>query len=93
MGVSSTIFSFDSKKNIVDDTPKSYDISDAALLMAADGYGHAKVEGKSDGGILVIKTKDNQKSFQFDKTPDIEEFFTLVKSKFEAINSERDLQH
>jgi len=84
---------FESKENIVDDTPKSYDISDAALLMAADGYGHAKVEGKSDGGILVIKTKDNQKSFQFDKTPDIEEFFTLVKSKFEAINSERDLQH
>lgn len=85
---------FEQKENItIDATEKSYDISDAALLMAADGYGHAKVEGKSDGSDLVIKTKDNQKSFQFDKIPDIEEFFKLVKSKFEAINDERDLQH
>jgi hypothetical protein len=82
---------FEDKENKLEH--KSYDISDAALLMAADGYGHAKVEGKSDGSNLVIKTKDNQKSFQFDKTPDIEEFFELVKKKFEAINNERDLQH
>jgi len=84
---------FEQKENLAIDIIKSYDISDAALLMAADGYGHARVEGKSNGSDLVIKTKDNQKSFQFDKTPDIEEFFALVKSKFEAINDERDLQH
>lgn len=71
----------------------SYDVTDAALLMAADGYGHAKVEGKSNNEKVIIKTKDNQKSFQFDKNPDKDEFFAIVKNKFETINDERDLQH
>lgn len=70
-----------------------YDITDAAILMAADGYGTAKIEGYQDKEEVIIKTKDNQKSFQYNKDPDIEEFYKIVFAEFEYINSERYLKH
>ncbi len=72
---------------------EKYDISDAATLMAADGYGRAKIEGLSNNEQIVIKTKDNQKSFLFDKDPDREELFNFVKEELVTINSERYLEH
>lgn len=72
---------------------QKYDISDAAILMAADGYGRAKIEGSSDKEKVVIRTKDNQKSFLFDRDPDEREFFELVLEEFESINGERYLSH
>lgn len=72
---------------------QKYDISDAAILMAADGYGRAKIEGSNKEGKVIIRTKDNQKSFLFDKDPDGQEFFGLVLEEFERINGERYLRH
>ena len=72
---------------------KKYDITDAAILMAADGYGRAKIEGSCNGAVIVIRTKDNQKNFLFDKDPEIQEFFEIVASEFEKINQERHLKH
>ncbi len=72
---------------------QQYGISDAATLMAADGYGRAKIEGLSNNEKIIIKTKDNQKSFLYDKEPDNEEFFNLVKEELLKINQERYLEH
>ncbi len=34
-------------------------VGDAALLMAADGYGRARVKGVEDGRTVVIRTSEN----------------------------------
>ena len=70
-----------------------YDISDAAILMAADGYGRATLEGYNGNEKVIIKTKDNQKSFLYDRDPDKEDFYQLVLEEFECINNERYLGH
>lgn len=68
-------------------------ITDAALLMAADGYGSGKVIGKKGDEQVVIKTSDTQKSFLHSKEPEVEQLATLVRQKFEAISKERDMEH
>lgn len=83
----------DSKESIKPIVDEKYDITDAATLMAADGYGRAKIEGLIDKKRVIIKTKDNQKSFLYDRDPIIEEFYEYVSAEFENINTERYLGH
>ncbi len=72
----------------------NYDITDAAILMASDGYGSAKLEGYNQSKEkVIIKTRDNQKNFLYDREPDIEEFYQSSLDEFESINSERYLGH
>ena len=68
-------------------------IGDAALLMAADGYGRAKVEGQEARRTIVIRTSDNQKSFPFKKEPDPEELLHTAYDEFKRISDERYLEH
>lgn len=68
-------------------------IGDAALLMAADGYGRAKVEGQEARRTIVIRTSDNQKSFLFKKEPDPEELLHTAYDEFKRISDERYLEH
>lgn len=68
-------------------------VGDAALLMAADGYGHAKVVGTEQEKIVTIRTRDNQKSFSLAHDPDPEELFRIALEQFEAISKERYLDH
>lgn len=68
-------------------------IGDAALLMAADGYGKAKVEGKELNKTVIIRTSENQKSFLFKKEPDPEELLRLAHDEFKRISDERYLEH
>lgn len=68
-------------------------ISDAAILMAADGYGRGKVAGIEDGEEVEIKTSDNQKSFLFAKEPVPAELAAKTAILFEKINIERDMAH
>lgn len=68
-------------------------ITDAALLMAADGYGTGKAVGTKGDEQVVIRTSDTQKSFLFAKEPEIEELAMEVRRRFEAISVERDMQH
>lgn len=69
------------------------DITDAALLMAADGYGNGKVLGKHNGEERIIKTSDTKKSFLDDKEPDAHELAEKVAKQFEIITQERDMGH
>lgn len=68
-------------------------IGDAAILMAADGYGRAKVIGMEEGDEVVIKTSDTQKSFLHDKEPIPVELAQKAMMHFERVSRERDMKH
>lgn len=69
------------------------EIGDAAILMAADGYGIGKVIGTKDGEELVVKTIDTQKNFEFEKEPDAYELAERAGNYFRSISDERGLHH
>lgn len=73
-----------------DETPA---ICDAAILMAADGYGRGKVVGIESGDEVVIKTSDTQKSFLYDKEPKPNELAVKAKSQLDKVSNERDMKH
>lgn len=68
-------------------------IGDAAILMAADGYGRGKVIGIEKGDEVVIKTSDTQKSFLHEKEPVPRELAIKAKSQFDRVSDERDMKH
>lgn len=68
-------------------------IGDAAILMAADGYGRGKVVGVEDGSLVEIKTKDNQKNFLYEKDPDPDLLAETGDREFRMISKERDMRH
>jgi len=69
------------------------DITDAALLMAADGYGKGKVVGERNGRQIVIRTSETKKNFLFDKEPSPDELAQEAHRHFAQINQERELRH
>jgi len=69
------------------------DITDAAVLMAADGYGKGKIVGKEGKTTIVIRTSDTQSSFVFDKDPDHTQLYEVAKTMFLDVNSERSMRH
>lgn len=73
--------------------PRLEGVGDAALLMAADGYGNGKVVGTEETRTVTIKTSENQKSFAFDRDPNPEELFRTAYEQFGKINDERYLDH
>lgn len=68
-------------------------IADAAMLMAADGYGSGRVMGVHDGEDVVIRTSDTQKSFLFSKDPHPEELAIEADRYFQRVSAERDMKH
>jgi hypothetical protein len=72
---------------------KPVDITDAALLMAADGYGKGKVIGQQRGEEVVIRTSDTHKSFLHPKEPAPPELATAAGEFFQAISEERHMEH
>lgn len=68
-------------------------ITDAAMLMAADGYGSGKVIGDVDGEEVVIRTSETQKSFLFEKEPKPTLLAAKVRELFEKIKAERKMGH
>lgn len=68
-------------------------ITDGAILMAVDGYGSGKVVGIEGGTEVVIRTSENEKSFLFDKEPDVDALAAAVREQFERVSEERDMRH
>jgi len=69
------------------------DITDAAMLMAADGYGSGKAVGMDGDTEVVVRTNESQKSFLFHKEPVPELLANLARVQFESISAERDMRH
>lgn len=68
-------------------------VGDAALLMAADGYGRAKVVGREDNREVIIRTSDNQKSFLFGGSHNSEILYKIAVGEFQKNTLERGLEH
>lgn len=68
-------------------------MADAAMLMAADGYGMGRVVGTHDGEDVVIRTSDTQKSFLFSKEPHPEDLAIEAVRHFQRVSAERDMKH
>lgn len=69
------------------------DVTDAAMLMAADGYGHGKVIGENRGDEVIIRTSDTHKSFLFAKEPEPTELAKAAAEFFKKISDERQMEH
>lgn len=73
--------------------PKIPDITDAAVLMAADGYGSGKAVGTEGDHEVMVRTSESQKSFLFEKEPEPELLAKVAQAQFERVSSERDMKH
>jgi hypothetical protein len=69
------------------------DLTDSAVLMAADGYGKGTVVGQKNGERRVIRTSDSQKSFPFPKDPDPHALALEAEKYLARVSDERDLEH
>lgn len=68
-------------------------ITDAAVLMAVDGYGRGKAVGVENGDEVIVKTSDSKKSFLFDKNPSHEKLAKTARRILEKVSKERDMRH
>ncbi|MFZ5525521.1 MAG: hypothetical protein ACOZE7_02590 [Pseudomonadota bacterium] len=68
-------------------------IGDAAILMAADGYGSGTIRGKRDDETVVIKTSETALNFTFEKIPDPFELYLKALSIFTKIQEQRHMEH
>lgn len=68
-------------------------VGDAAILMAADGYGRARVAGKENNRDVVIRTSDNQKNFLFEGSQSSQILYQIAVEEFRKNTSERKLEH
>ncbi len=69
------------------------DITDAAMLMAADGYGNGKAVGNEGDHEVIVRTSESQKSFLFAKEPRPEDLASVAQAQFSRISDERDMSH
>jgi len=68
-------------------------IGDAAILMAADGYGSGVIRGRRDNEVVVIKTSETAVNFSFKKTPDPHELAVKAFEIFDRIEKLRHMEH
>lgn len=69
-------------------------LTDAALLMATDGYGKGQIIGVDETKTqVVIRTSDTQKSFLFSKEPEVQPFAERAYEMFQGISEERKMMH
>lgn len=69
-------------------------MTDAALLMATDGYGRGQVVGvDADNAQVVVRTSDTQKSFLFEKEPVAQSLAEHVYQMLEHVSLERKMSH
>lgn len=73
--------------------PLPIPIGDAAILMAADGYGSGIIRGRRDDEVVVIKTSETALNFSFDKTPDPYALYTKANEIFRRIEKQRHMEH
>lgn len=72
---------------------KKVEFGDAVILMAADGYGKAKVEGHDGKRAIVVRTADVIQSFKFDAKPEPEHLYDIANGVFEEIAKKRYMEH
>lgn len=69
------------------------ELMDAAILMAADGYGSGKAVGFEGEQEVIIRTSETQKSFLFSKEPVPSDLASAAHLQFSRISEERNMGH
>lgn len=69
------------------------DISDAAILMAIDGYGDGTIRGKQNGETISIKTFESNINFNFSKEPTPRELYEKALELLKKITLDRHMKH
>lgn len=72
---------------------QEYSPGDAAVLMAADGYGAAKVVGKSEGSTVVVKTSDSALKVILPSDIPAEELAKLTSDIYAKTKETRGFRH
>lgn len=74
---------------------KPIDITDAGILMAADGYGDGKIVGneKNTGRLIILRVSEKHTNFLFDTEPEPEALFQEANRQFQNISNERNMDH
>lgn len=81
------------KKGEIETYTEPTPMADAAVLMAADGYGKAKIAGIENGEAVEFTTSDTNKSFKFKKDPNPIFLALAAKKQFEKVSTERSMKH
>ena len=68
-------------------------LADAAILMAADGYGHATVTGRQGKNLVVVRTSEKALHLKLPADLHSDELAKAVISEIVKLNHERRLQH
>ncbi len=71
------------------------DITDAAILMAVDGYGDGRIVGreKETRSTIVLKISERHVSFLFGADPLPDQLFEEANKQFSKISKERNMDH
>ena len=74
---------------------KPIDITDAGILMAADGYGDGKIVGneKNTGRLVILRVSEKHTSFLFETEPEPDALFQEAYRQFQSISNERNMDH
>lgn len=73
--------------------PDPLPIGDAAILMAADGYGKGYVKGKQGEDFIVVRTSETVRNFSFFRDPDPQDLYRKTVEILEQIREERHMDH
>ena len=73
--------------------PDPLPIGDAAILMAADGYGKGYVRGKQGEDFIIIRTSETVRNFSFLRDPEPEDLYRKTVEILERIREERHMEH
>lgn len=68
-------------------------IEDAAIVMAADGYGRGEVTGVKEGASVVIRTSDDAVLLRLPADVSIEDLANQALTRVLQLNRERALEH
>lgn len=68
------------------------DIADAAILMATDGYGKGKLEGRIEGREITLKTDDTRVSFKMPTDPSPQSLHDQARRILARISDDRYME-
>lgn len=84
----------DSIRKILNKEPASpIPISDAAVVMAADGYGRAEITGSNNNAVITITTYSTIITIRLASTILPQDLFAAINRRFEIIRKQRDIEH
>jgi hypothetical protein len=82
----------DKESNLIEEPVPT--ITEAALLMAADGYGKGKISGiDTSKKIVVVRTAETTKSFIFSKDPEPQALYKISDEHFRNVSDQRRMRH